>query len=79
MRSYTLHVVQALRADDRATHVKFSDGTFLPRLILLMKQHLISAAKVNHRNFRIWGLEYPQEVLEYHRDSPKVNMSCAVP
>ena len=46
MRPYTLHMVQALRAGDRATHVEFSNGTFLPRLILLMKQHLISTTKL---------------------------------
>ncbi|GFV54824.1 hypothetical protein TNCV_3683491 [Trichonephila clavipes] len=33
---------------------------------------------VNTHNARIWNLENPLEVLESHRDSPKLNVFCAI-
>lgn len=34
--------------------------------------------KVNKHNCRIWGDENPREFVEFERDSPKVNVWCAV-
>jgi len=34
--------------------------------------------KVNRHNVRIWGTENPHATMEYVRDSPKVNLFCAV-
>ena len=78
-------MVQALRAGDRAKLVEFSNATlgdmdddnFLLRLILVMKQQFISAAKLTV-TMSEWGLKNPQEILEHHRDSPKVNVFCTV-
>jgi hypothetical protein len=32
--------------------------------------------KVSRLNCQIWGTQKPQEITEYERDSPKVNVSC---
>ena len=34
--------------------------------------------KVNKHNTRIWGTKYPHLTLEHVRDSPKVNVFCAI-
>ena len=86
MRSYKLHMVQALRAGDRAKRVEFSsailrdmeDDNFLPRLIFSDKTTFHISSKVNCHNIRIWGLENPLEILEHCCDSPKVSVFCAV-
>ena len=36
------------------------------------------SGKVNRHNVRIWGSENPHAILEVERDSPKVNVFCAV-
>ena len=33
---------------------------------------------VNRRNVRIWGSEKPHAYMEHQRDSPKVNVFCAI-
>jgi hypothetical protein len=54
------------------------DGTFLPRLIFSDEATFNLSGKVNRHNVRIWGLQNPQEALEHERDSPKVNVFCAL-
>ena len=34
--------------------------------------------KVNKRDARIWGTENPHEILEHVRDSPTLNVFCAM-
>ncbi|GBM52585.1 hypothetical protein AVEN_84075-1 [Araneus ventricosus] len=34
--------------------------------------------KVNRHNVRVWGTELPHVILEQERDSPKVNVFCAI-
>ena len=34
--------------------------------------------KVNRHNTRIWGTEHPHAIQEHVRDSPKVNVFCAI-
>jgi hypothetical protein len=51
-----------------APHYSFSDeGTF----------HIIG--KANKHSVHIWGTEQPHAQTEHRRDSPKVNVFCAVP
>ena len=33
---------------------------------------------LNRQNVRIWGLQNPHVQIEHSRDSPKVNVSCAI-
>jgi hypothetical protein len=35
--------------------------------------------KVNRHNVRVWGTENPHVTFEHERDSPKVNVFCAIP
>jgi hypothetical protein len=34
--------------------------------------------RVNRHNVRVWGTENPHVTLEHERDSPKVNVFCAI-
>lgn len=34
--------------------------------------------KVNKHDVRIWGTENPRAVIEHERDSPKLNVFCAI-
>jgi hypothetical protein len=36
------------------------------------------SGKVNRHNCRIWGSENPHEFIEHERDSPKINVWCAL-
>jgi hypothetical protein len=36
------------------------------------------SGKVNRHNVRIWGTENPHTILEHERDSPKLNVFCAI-
>jgi len=54
------------------------DDTFLPRLIFSDETMFYPSGKVNRHSGRIWGLQNPQEALEHERDSPKVNVFCAL-
>jgi hypothetical protein len=53
------------------------DG-FFERLIFSDECTFHLCGKVNIRNVRIWGTESPKSVVEVARDSPKVNVLCAV-
>ena len=79
-------MVQALRAGDRAKRMEFckailrdmEDGNFSPRLIFSNEATFYISGKVNCHIVRISGLKNPQEILEHHHDSPKLNVFCAV-
>jgi hypothetical protein len=38
-----------------------------------------ASGAVNSRNVRIWGSENPYAYVEHQRDSPKINVFCAIP
>jgi len=85
-KPYRLQLVQALRSNDKRKRVEFCDrmlqnmeyDTFLPRLIFSDEATFHLSGKVNRHSVRIWGLQNPQEALERERDSPKVNVFCAL-
>ncbi|PNF23796.1 hypothetical protein B7P43_G16593 [Cryptotermes secundus] len=54
------------------------DETFISRLILSDEATFHLSGTVNRHNVRIWGTEHPHETVEHERDSPKVNVFCAV-
>jgi len=37
-----------------------------------------ASGAVNRRNVRIWGSENPRAYVQHQRDSPKVNVFCAI-
>jgi hypothetical protein len=55
-----------------------ADEDFLSRLIFSDESSFHLSGKVNRHNVRIWGLENPHETLQHERDSPKVNVFCAL-
>lgn len=86
LRPYRLQLVQALRAGDKRRRVEFchdiledmEEDTFLPRLVFSDEATFHVSGKVNRHNVRIWGSENPHQTVEHERDSPKVNVFCAV-
>jgi hypothetical protein len=51
---------------------------FLDSLIFSAESTFHVSGKVNTHNCRIWGSENPCAFLEHVRDSPKVNVFCAL-
>ncbi|XP_033610354.1 uncharacterized protein LOC117282915 [Cryptotermes secundus] len=54
------------------------DELFLPRVIFSDEATFHLTGKVNRHNARIWGLQNACVTLEHVRDSPKVNVFCAI-
>jgi len=84
---YELQLVQALSCDDKRVRYSFcmsmqqwneEDDDFFNRLIFGDESTFNLSGKVNKHNVRIWGTENPRELVQYVRDSPKVNVFCAV-
>jgi hypothetical protein len=58
---------EALEDEDFSSIVIFSDEPMF---------HL--SGKVNRHNVRVWGTEPPHAIVQLERDSPKVNVFCAM-
>ena len=54
------------------------ENEFIERLIFCDEATFHISGKVNVHNVRIWGTEHPHAQIEHQRDSPKVNVFCAV-
>jgi len=54
------------------------DGKFLDSVIFSDESTFHVSGRVNTHNCRIWGSENPRVSLEHVRDSPKVNVFCAL-
>ena len=54
------------------------DDTFQSRLIFSDEATFHLSGKVNRHNVRIRRLQNSQEALEHERESPKVNVFCAL-
>jgi hypothetical protein len=87
MSPYRLHLLQALKEDDKVKRFNFccrimsrieNDDDFLNRLTFRDESTFHVSGKVNRHNVRIWGTETPHVVTEHERDSPKVNVFCAI-
>ena len=55
-----------------------SDDYFLEKVQFSDEATLQVSSAVNRRNVRIWGSENPHAYVEHQRDSPIVNLSCAI-
>lgn len=86
MTPYKLQLVQALNTDDRerrkqfcvAMQEKLEDEEFEKRLVFSDEATFHTSGKVNKHNVRIWGKENPHATVEHMRDSPKLNVFCAI-
>jgi hypothetical protein len=54
------------------------EDDFFNRLIFGDESTFHLSGKVNKHNVRMWGTENPRKLVQYVRDSPKVNVLCAV-
>jgi hypothetical protein len=87
MRLYRLQLLPALTPADHVASSNFSiemlvahddDEDFL-RLVFSNKATFHLSGKVNRHNVHIWGAENsPQATVQNERDSPKVNIFCAI-
>ena len=55
-----------------------SDDHFLEKAQFSDEATFHVSGAVNRRNVRIWGCKNPHAYVEHQRDSPKVNMFCAI-
>jgi len=55
-----------------------SDDHFLEKVQFSDEVTFHISSAVNRRSVRIWGSENPHAYVEHQRDSPKVNVFCAV-
>ena len=86
MKPYKLQVVQAVIAADKRKRKQFGvdmqekleEDEFNERLVFSNEATFHTNGKVNRHNVRIWGEENPHATIEHERDSPKVNMFCAI-
>jgi hypothetical protein len=86
MKSYRIQIHQQLEDEDYDRRVEMAD-ILLPILNSRGNKDLIFfsdestfhiSGRVHKQNCRIWGYEKPNEVHEVERDSPKVNVWCAM-
>ena len=82
-----LSVHQELKPDDKLARLNFclslqekmaQNDDITSRLIFSDKACFHIGGKVNRHNIRIWGTQNPHEIIECARDSPKVNVFCAI-
>ena len=83
---YRFQIVQALKPTDKPLRknfcVKFQEkldvNGFENRLVFTDEATFHLCGKVNRHNLRFWGTEKAHVTLEHQRDSPKVNVFCAL-
>ena len=86
MKPYKQQVVQAITAADKRKRkqfcvdmqVKLEEDEFNERLVFREEATCHTNGKVNKHNVRIWGEENPHATIEHERDSPKMNVFCAI-
>ena len=86
MKPYKLQVVQAITAADKRKRKQFcvdmqeklQEDEFNERLVFSDKSTLHTNCKVNRHKVRIWSEENPHATIEHERDSPKMNVLCAI-
>lgn len=87
LKPYHLQLLQHLSDGDKTRRLDFClqlqekmslDEGFLDKIIFTDEATFHISGKVNRHNVRIWGTENPKAYVEHVRDSPKVNVFCAI-
>jgi hypothetical protein len=86
MKPYKLQLVQALKPEDLAARYQFCreilariENNDLPATFIFSDEATFHTnGKMNRHDVRVWGTENPHVTLEYERDSPEVNVLCAI-
>lgn len=86
-KPYHLQLLQHLSDGDKTRRHHFClelqqkvslDEGFLEKIIFSDEATFHISGKVNRHNVRVWGSENPHAYVEHVRDSPKVNVFCAI-
>ncbi|GBO45561.1 hypothetical protein AVEN_270657-1 [Araneus ventricosus] len=87
LNAYKVQIVQALHPNDKPRRFEFAeqiltriedDENYLRKWFFSDESTFHVSGKVNKHNCRIWGSENPHDYRELERDSPKVNVWCAL-
>jgi hypothetical protein len=87
MQPYRLQLMQVLMLADHVARSNFSieivvahnnADDFLRRLVFSDEATFHFIGKVNRHNIRIWGTKNQHATVQHGRDSPKVNVFCAI-
>ena len=86
MIPYKLHLLQHLKDTDKLAREDFctkmqamlEEEGLDDRLVFSDKATFHLTGKVNKHNTRVWRTEHPHSTLEHVRDSPKLNVFCAI-
>lgn len=87
LNAYKVQIVQALHQNDKPRRFEFAekmltriedDENYLRKWFFSDESTFHVSGKVNTHNCRIWGSENSHDYRELERDSPKVNVWCAV-
>jgi hypothetical protein len=86
-KPYRIQMVQQLSDEDHRRRLDFclqlqdlmsSDDHFLEKVQFSDEATLHVSGAVNRRSVKTWGSENPHAYVEHQRDSPKVNVFCAI-
>lgn len=87
LHAYKIQLLHNIKEDDKPRRYNFAveilnkveeDNDFLRKVIFSDEATFHVNGVVNRHNCRIWGSENPHVVQEVERDSPKVNVWCAL-
>lgn len=85
LRPYRLQLLQALKPTDYGLRANFAtamllhdDEDFLDLVVFSDESTFHLSGCVNTHNVRIWGSANPHEMVQLQRDSPKLNVFCAI-
>jgi len=86
VRGYGLQLLQVLTPQDHNLRFHFcvnfqqrlEEDVLAEKLVFSDNATFHVCVKVNSHNVHIWGTENPHVTMEHIRDSPKVNVFCAV-
>lgn len=85
LHPYRLQLLQALQPTDYGLRANFAteilfhdDDDLLGHVVFSDESTFHTSGHVNTHNVRIWGSENPHEMVQLQRDSPKINVFCAL-
>lgn len=85
LRPYRLQLLQALKPTDHVLRANFANDMllhdnedFLDLVVFSDESTFHLSGQVNTHNVRIWGSENPHMMVQVQRDSPKLNVFCAI-
>lgn len=87
LHAYKIQLVHEIKPNDKGLRLDFAvdilnriddSEDFLNNVIFTDESTFHVNGVVNRHNCRIWGSQKPQEIVQYQRDSPKVNVWCGL-